>query len=267
MKYCFLFQVNKSSTAAEAIAELSCFLKDIYEIDDPETGTIQIGGSSNRKTPPAQLSHATLVKRTSATQIDWQQQWSDFAPGFYAGLAHIDLQTLGGSILLLKPGAGFGDLSHPTTRLTLALLAPLVKDKCVIDIGCGSGILSIASVLLGAKRAFGLDIDPHAISHAKENAQLNRVEDRSAFSLQLPTEAFSEKPLVIVMNMIAAEQKTAWQSLPQIHSCPAWIVTSGVLSSQREHYLQLVSEWGWSLLNEREEEGWMGFVFTQLLDA
>lgn len=184
--------------------------------------------------------------------IDWTEQWKSFSPNFHDGLAHIDL---GGRTLLLEPGPGFGDYSHPTTKITLALLTPLIKDKILLDIGCGSGILSIASVLLGAKKAYGIDIDPEALVHARQNAALNKVTDKTHFAttLQVPAE-----PCVIAMNMIASEQKIALASLPHLKGI---IVTSGVLASQREEYLKFARQNGWVLIKEAEEEGWMGFVF------
>src|SRR5882724_9121804 len=119
------------------------------------------------------------------SEIDWEQQWAQFSPGFRDGRAHI---RLGSATLQLKAGAGFGDFSHPTTRLVLDLMAPLVKDKIVFDIGCGSGILSIAALLLGAKQAYGIDIEEEAIKHSQENAAVNQVEARAIFSKNINSE-------------------------------------------------------------------------------
>jgi ribosomal protein L11 methyltransferase len=266
MKYHYLFLVNKGSTTEEALWELCSFLTDIYEMDDPETGAIQIGGYSDQEKPPKDLIHVILECASEVEEIDWQKQWADFAPRFENGLAHIDLETLGGPVLLLKPGAGFGDLSHPTTRLVLALMALHVKDKTVFDIGCGSGILSIAAILLRAKEAYGIDIERDAVKHSKENAQVNHVETKAHFSSALVPAWIPHDPFVIVMNMIETEQTAAWQSLPVLHNKAALVITSGLLSSQSQKYLKLTKSWGWTLLEEKEEEGWIGFVFSQKPD-
>ena len=72
----------------------------------------------------------------------WDQQWELFAPQFKEGKAHIDLTDYGVcKTLQLYPGPGFGDLSHPTTRLVLQLMKPHLQQRLAIDIGCGSGIL------------------------------------------------------------------------------------------------------------------------------
>jgi len=191
--------------------------------------------------------------------IDWEAQWQAFAPHFYEGVAHIDLSSFGGPCLLLKPGAGFGDFSHPTTRLMVSLIAPLVREKVVFDIGCGSGILSIASLLLGAKKAIGIDIEEEAIAHSRENAKLNGVEKKAYFAKKLPQPP--KEACVIVMNMIESEQKLAWRSVSSLHNKPATLITSGILSEQKERYLQLAKDWGFEWEAEKEEEGWLGFVF------
>ncbi len=110
----------------------------------------------------------------------------------------------------MQPGPGFGDFSHPTTRLALQLLSRYLKEQCVIDIGCGSGILALAAATMGAQAVYGIDIDSKAIEHSIQNALLNRLEQQCTFCLAnefhwLPTSS----PLLILMNMIQYEQKTA----------------------------------------------------------
>lgn len=193
------------------------------------------------------------------TKIDWEKQWADFAPHFKEGLARIDLE---GKTLLLKPGAGFGDLSHPTTRLVMTLMAPFVKGKTVFDIGCGSGILSIAAALLGAKKVYGIDIEDDAIQHSQENAKINYIESKVSFSKELNFVAIPKEPVLILMNMIESEQFQAWNSLPMLHNTPATLVISGLLSTQTDSYLQLAKARNWSLHEKIEEDGWVGLVFS-----
>lgn len=262
MRQHVVFRLKEGSSVDEAIGELDAFLDDIYELDDPQTKAVQIGGYSDEEIVH-EFTHVVLEHAAPVEEIDWEKQWTAFAPGFHHGLAHVDLSTFGGPALLLKPGGGFGDFSHPTTRLCLVLMAPLIKNKWVFDIGCGSGILTIAAALLGAERAIGIDIEEEALAHSQENALINHVEEKMLFAQEIDTAWLTNGPCVIVMNMIESEQQAAWQAASILHSTKAYIITSGILSSQKEHYLKQAADWHWILREDKEEEGWMGFVFTQ----
>ncbi len=257
----FLFCVKAPSSIEDAACELAAHLEHLYTIEDPETQRQLIGGYSNTRLPES-FEHAFLLEESPVEEVNWLEQWQQFAPDFRGQAAHIPLPN--GETLKLQAGGGFGDLSHPTTQLTLNLLAPHAPAKTVIDIGCGSGILSIATLLLGADLAIGIDIDPAAIAHAVANADLNQVSDRAHFSQTIDNENIKEKPLLIAMNMIRSEQQQAWENLPVLHAQPAMIVTSGILATERTAYLKLALEWGWEILEEAELEGWIGFRFFHL---
>lgn len=265
MNYHYLFYVKEGSSSEEALVELSFLLSDLYEVDDPVTGKVQIGGYAKKQLEKRTFDHAILEKAAPIEEVDWQQQWKSFSSSFRDGLAHIELEAFGRPILLLKPGGGFGDFSHPTTQLALKLMAPLVRDKILFDVGCGSGILSIAAVLLGAKKAYGIDIHQEAMMHSRENAAVNQLEEKAKFSTMLDPSWITLESCVIVMNMITTEQRAAWEALPLLHSQPAQIITSGILTPQKKDYLHLIKGWGWILKKEAALEGWSGFVFEQNL--
>lgn len=197
--------------------------------------------------------------------IDWEEQWRQFSPSFYDGAAHIDLSMYDPACtkqLLLKPGGGFGDLSHPTTRLCLRLMVPFVSQATVFDIGCGSGILMLSSLLLGSAKAIGIDIEEDALIHAQENAKLNHLLKKAQF-VKTVKSSMLKGNLLFLMNMISSEQKIAWESLPALHASQAILITSGILAEQRAPYLKWAELNRWKLLEEKNEEGWMGFVFSQ----
>ena len=195
--------------------------------------------------------------------VDWKEQWALYARDFRDGCAHIDLKPYGSSsILKLSPGAGFGDLSHPTTRLVLELLAPWALHRTVVDVGCGSGILSLAALLLGAKEALGIDIDEDALEHARSNSHLNGLEEKVTYSRELP-ERVLMAPLVL-MNMIFSEQKEAWKCCQTSLPKNGEIITSGILKRERSRYLEQAKEWKWQLMDERQDEEWLGFIFKYL---
>lgn len=115
---------------------------------------------------------------------DWSEEWKkSFEPIFVTDqivvLPDWDKSEFPGkSVIRIKPGPAFGTGDHATTQLCIRALRKLVRpgDR-IIDVGCGSGILSIVSVKLGASYALGLDIDQDAIHNAEENLALNHVED------------------------------------------------------------------------------------------
>lgn len=198
--------------------------------------------------------------------IDWEAQWATHGLNFHDGYVHIDFSILGRKApsLRLQPGSGFGDLSHPTSRLMLLLLARYHHQQIVIDIGCGSGILTLAAALLGAPSAYGIDIDESAIEHSRQNALLNLLENRCFFCT--PDDfvwKISSQSVLILMNMIQSEQLVAWSSLPSLHAQPAQLLSSGIRIEEREAYLAQMSQQGWILEEEEEENGWLAFYFTK----
>lgn len=187
-----------------------------------------------------------------SAEIDWEQQWSYHAYDFRGGKAHIPLTSE--ITLKLEPGPGFGDFSHPTTRLMIEMMRPYVAEKAVFDIGCGSGILSIAAALQGAKPVYICDIDEAALDHAMQNASLNRV----SLLKGKPKESHS----VVLMNMIASEQTAAWTE----NRIPfSTLITSGILAEEGSQYRTFAAQNGWKVVKEFESEGWLGYIFKENL--
>lgn len=199
------------------------------------------------------------------TSIDWNDQWANHGQNFHDGFVHIDLSPYKqpAGVLKLQPGPGFGDLSHPTTRLILYFLGRYLHNHTVVDIGCGSGILTIAAALMGAEKSFGIDIDEKALEHSQLNASLNEASKKCIFC---QPEEFVWKPsphdfLLVLMNMIATEQHNAWNSLTSLHHLRGEALISGILEEERDDYHDLAKKRGWSLLDEKEESGWFVFYF------
>jgi len=192
-------------------------------------------------------------------EIDWTEQWKAHAPGYDNGFLTIPIEGYGN--VRLRPGPGFGDLSHPSTRLVLQMMPEIIPGRPVVDVGCGSGVLSLCAVAMGAKEVFGIDISPEALQHAIENKALNEME---GVTFSFPDEIlFVPDNPVILMNMIQSEQVVAWESLSQLHPIQATLITSGILSCDKEKYLDLAEKWAWTLRKEVEEDGWAGFVFEK----
>lgn len=229
-----------------------------------EEGLVEVFAQFSSPSSLSAFPWVTACEPYTLPPIDWLAQWARHGHNFQEGYVNIDLAAWGrgGSSLRLQPGSGFGDLSHPTTRLMLSMLAQHLHNQIVIDIGCGSGVLTVAAVTMGAPIAYGIDIDPQAIEHSHQNALLNHLEARCTFCAPSNfTWCSQSEPVLILMNMIRTEQLVAWSSLMPLHDQPAEMLTSGIRSEERLIYLEQMQTWGWSLKDEQEEMGWLAFHF------
>ena len=164
----FYFVLHPESSEEEALSELApCNLKHSSLVEDMETAERYLCAVADPSLFPSAWNHITSCTQLEKTDIDWGVEWNAFSPYFQDGLAQIPLSDFLPSSeenLTLVPGPGFGDLSHPTTLLSLKLLAELAPNQTLIDLGCGSGILGLAALKWGAHFVYGLDIDPISIT-------------------------------------------------------------------------------------------------------
>ncbi|MHB9100533.1 MAG: 50S ribosomal protein L11 methyltransferase [Sulfuricella sp.] len=155
--------------------------------------------------------------------------------------------------LILDPGLAFGTGSHPTTHLCLQWLAQNIRGgECVLDYGCGSGILAIAALKLGAGRVLGVDIDPQAVLASRQNAEQNQA----AAEFYLPNEAPKIQADVVVANILANPLKVLAPMLAQAVRPGGQIVLSGVLAPQAEETLAVYRQW-FDIAIAGEVEGWV----------
>jgi ribosomal protein L11 methyltransferase len=155
--------------------------------------------------------------------------------------------------IVLDPGAAFGTGSHPTTRLVLGWLERTVRGgETVIDYGCGSGILAIAAMKLGAARAFGVDIDPLALEAARYNSRANGV-GLEVLPAEAPLEAIAD---ITVANILANPLRML-APLLAAHTAPAGrIALSGVLAAQAGEVQAAYAPW-FAIAVESAEADWV----------
>jgi len=144
--------------------------------------------------------------------------------------------------LLLDPGLAFGTGTHPTTALCLEWLDSLdLKDKTVIDYGCGSGILAVAALLLGAREAFCVDNDPQALTATRNNAAHNGVGER--VHTFMPEDMPAQTADVIVANILAGPLAMLAPALAA-HSRPGTqIALSGIIRPQVDELREVYGQW------------------------
>lgn len=262
MKRFYCFELFPQASLDEAWEELEDHGFELAYGSEEEDKKIIYGYVGEGQTIPS-LTFVQFYYPSDLGSIDWTAQWEAHGLNFQDGLLHIPLNMFSScqAELLLEPGPGFGDLSHPTTNLVLSLMSHYAGNLECIDVGCGSGVLSLAAALMGVSQVYGIDIDPQAIEHSQANAKLNQLENKCHFFLNSDFKTVLNPPLLVVMNMIFSEQKEAYAALPVLHSVSGIWITSGIQQEERDAYIQQIKEWKGRLIDEREQEGWLSFVF------
>lgn len=163
--------------------------------------------------------------------------------------------------LLIDPGCTFGMGDHPTTRASLLMLERVVQpDSRVLDVGCGSGILGIASLLLGARHARGLDIDPAAVPVSHSNAQRNGVDSKWSASLE-PFCNIDDEFDVVCANILAPTLIELAQDLKRVLDANGVLIVSGVLSDAYDHVLQALEPL--EIIDSIHIEGWSAIALKR----
>ncbi|WP_407331947.1 50S ribosomal protein L11 methyltransferase [Enterovibrio sp. 27052020O] len=169
---------------------------------------------------------------------DWERAWMDnfkpmrFGQRLWVCPSWCDAPDPDAVNIMLDPGLAFGTGTHPTTSLCLEWLDGLdLKGKTVIDFGCGSGILSLAALLLGAEKVIGIDIDPQALQASKDNAERNGVSDR--LELFLPKDQPDNlQAEIVVANILAGPLRELSPVIKSLMAPKGKLAMSGVLEAQ-----------------------------------
>jgi ribosomal protein L11 methyltransferase len=199
----------------------------------------------------------------------WVEQWKRFYRPFKLGKRLVirppwePYSAAAGELLLtLNPGQAFGTGLHATTQLCLATLETIISLRPhgrLLDVGCGSGILSLASVLFGGASAVGIDLDRLAVWVARVNARLNQLSKQTSFaagSLELVTERFD----MVVANILLEPILAMLEPLHSAINAGGVVVLSGILSAEIPQLRAGLSTHGWRITHQASQEEWTAVV-------
>ena len=169
------------------------------------------------------------------------------------------------TVLSIDPGAAFGTGTHATTSLCLELLQKYVSDETkMLDIGCGSGILAIASVLLGGQGAIGVDIDAQSVKTARENAAINNITDKCEFVVGDLAEKISGKFNIVCANNVADVIIRLFENVKHYMTDDAVFIISGIIDIRKDDVLNEAQKFGFTIAEECYKDNWCAFVLKHI---
>lgn len=200
---------------------------------------------------------------------DWSTAWKKYYDVFKISdrvvikPSWLEYEPKGDEIIIeLDPGMAFGTGTHETTRMCAKALDKLVnKDDFVIDVGCGSGILSVIAAKLGARHVEAMDIDPVAARTANENCAINHVQDRVHVFTGVLSDLEAQKADIVVANIIADVIVDLSGMIKSYMRRDGYFVTSGIIKERRDEVIEAYKNKGFTLQEIFEDGEWVGIVF------
>jgi len=207
------------------------------------------------------------ITQGDCVEEDWINNWKKYFKPMPVGekllirpLWEEDYDPQGRRVLHLEPGLAFGTGTHETTRLCLELLEKYIAPGVdFLDMGCGSGILSAAALLLGARTAVGVDIDPLAVKTAVGNARLNGVGERFTGICGNLAEKVTGKFHVAAANIVADIVILLSRDAPRFLYPDSIYIISGIIDTREQDVLEALSG-RFTVLERREERGWVAMA-------
>jgi ribosomal protein L11 methyltransferase len=219
--------------------------------DAPASGGAPVAGDGDSRRGDGTAAPAERSPRAAETESPGERRPRGAKIAAPSGRAPRDV------VVSIEPGMAFGTGSHASTKLCLELIERYAKPSSrVLDVGTGSGILSIASVLLGASSALGVDIDEYAVKVARRNAALNGICDRAAFMAGDLTDGASGHFDLIIANIVADVIIRLLGSVGRFLAPGGALICSGIIDDREADVLEAISGHGFRAAEIRRDGVW-----------
>ncbi|PWK08394.1 50S ribosomal protein L11 methyltransferase [Tumebacillus permanentifrigoris] len=203
-----------------------------------------------------------------ADEEEWANEWKKY----YHPVQVTDRLTIkptweeytpreGEVLIELDPGMAFGTGTHPTTNLCIRVLDKIIQPgDTLVDVGCGTGILSIACAKLGAGQVLALDLDPVAVQVAQENVELNQVSEQITVRANDLLKGVDEKFDIVVANILAEIILLMVASARDVLKPQGTFITSGIIKEKADLVRTELEAQGFRIVDKHTEDDWVAFV-------
>lgn len=213
-----------------------------------------------------------IAEAVGVNDADWNENWKKYFKATEIGerLAIVPSwekydNKQNRTLLHIDPGAAFGTGTHATTSLCLEPLEKIsAEGKTTLDIGCGSGILAIASVLLGCESAVGVDIDAQSVKTAKENAEINGIENRTEFIVGDLAEKITDKYDIVCANIVADVIIRLFDNVRDYMKADARLLISGIIDIRADEIERQAEKHGFKIIQRCVRENWHAYMLEYI---
>lgn len=260
-----IYELDETKYPKEGIVIKSYFLENNMWPETLETIRLRINELKQYK---INLGKNNLTTQT-VKEEDWENEWKKyFKPMKVTERITIvpiwedyKKTTAEEIIITIDPGMAFGTGTHPTTILSLQALEKVITpNDLVIDVGVGSGILSIASILLGAKHVYGYDLDEVAVRSSEQNREFNQLEKEITIKQNDLLKNVEKKVNIIVSNILAdillRLVDDAWNNLED----DGYFITSGIIEAKQQLIIDKLLDTGFNVVQVNQIENWVSII-------
>lgn len=209
------------------------------------------------------------VESATVQDSDWENKWKEFYHSVpitrYLTIVpewqEYEKKQDDEQLIVMDPGLAFGTGTHPTTQLSVQALETVMRgDEVVVDVGTGSGVLAIASSLLGAKEVYAYDLDEQAVTSAKSNIKLNQLHSKMTVAANNLLEDVTVEADIIVANILA---NIILQLIPdalRVLKSGGYFISSGIIAEQKDQVLQALRDKGFKIQQVNQMDDWLAII-------